>query len=139
MGYATITATRASAGAGNSHRACRCPQRATAPLAGPGAIAARLALGAVEQVLAVLLGLGQHLRGRRALDRLLDGHADDVAVLGDPYDLRQPLSPDPERRLVGLVPVGGHLRLGLDLRAVPRGRATHAHASHQLADSVGLV
>src|SRR6185503_5005562 len=65
---------------------------------------ASLALGAVEEVLKFLLRLGQDRGRRRALDALLDGHADDVAVLGDADDLRQTLAADLERGLVGLVP-----------------------------------
>src|SRR5882724_9755371 len=104
-----ITATSSTAGAGNSHRAWWCA----------------LALSPIEQVLKVLLGLREHLRGRRALDPLLDGDADDVSVLGDADDLRQPLPADLERGLIGLIPVGRHLGLGLHVRAVPRRGPAH--------------
>src|SRR5215510_15387089 len=104
-----IAATSTTAGAGKSHCAWRCAQR-VAPLV----IATRaLALRPVELVLKVLLGLRQHLSGRRALDRLLDRDTDDVAVLGDADDLGQSLAADLERGLIGLIPVGRHLRLGL--------------------------
>src|SRR6267378_6348194 len=114
-------ATKRTAGAGNSHRARRWAQRALRPAAARVTVGA-LVLRPVEKVLKVFLRLGQNLRGRRALDRLLDGDTDDVAILGDADDLRQPLPADLQRSLIGLIPVGRHLRLGLHLRAVP-GRA----------------
>src|SRR5215470_7141304 len=146
-----IAATSATAGAGKSHCAWRCAQRdgcTWVPRNGPrpptartrpgGAVARlviatrALALGPVEQVLKILLSLREHLRGRCALDRLLDRDADDVAVLGDADDLRQPLAADLERGLIGLIPVGGHLRLGLHVGVVPGRRAADAHAGHEL-------
>src|SRR6266850_5805576 len=118
-----ITATSSTAGAGNSHLAWWCA----------------LALSSIEEVLKVLLRLREHLRGGRAFDPFLDGDADDVSVLGDADDLRQPLPADLERGLVRLVPVGGHLRLGLDLRAVPRRGPAHTDAGHELAHHVRLA
>src|SRR5207302_11092789 len=112
-----ITATSSTAGAGNSHRAWWCA----------------LALSSIEEVLEVLLRLREHLGGRRPLDSFLDGDADDVAVLGDADDLRQSLAADLERGLVGLIPVGGHLRLGLHVGTVPGRGAPHADAGHELA------
>src|SRR5262245_54723075 len=50
-----------------------------------------LALRPGEKLLELLLGLRADGRRRRALDRLLDGHPDDVPVLRDRDDLRQPL------------------------------------------------
>src|SRR5207244_7350048 len=118
-----ITATSSTAGAGNSHRAWWCA----------------LALSSIEEVLEVLLRLREHLGGGRPLDSFLDGDADDVAVLGDADDLRQSLAADLERGLVGLIPVGGHLRLGLHLRAVPRRASPHADPGHELTDHVLLA
>src|SRR6185295_6815891 len=119
-----IAATSRTAGAGNSQRALRWLQRASRPdgvrspaVAGRSAIAGsvlisgrrgprlELCLGPDEHVLELLLCLGSDLGGRRPLDRLLDRHADDVAVLGDGDDLRQSLTADLERGLVGLIPV----------------------------------
>src|SRR6058998_3625059 len=132
-----MTATSSTAGAGKSHGACRCAQRERftwwGPRNGPhtpnartrpgGAVARldiatpALALGPVQQVLKVLLRLREDLRGRRAFDAPLDGDADDVAILGDADDLRQSLPADLERGLIGLIPVGGHLRFGLHFGA----------------------
>src|SRR4029453_15421945 len=122
-----MTATSSTAGGGKSHWACRWAQRdrrAGGPGRPPASIVVctrALALGAVEQVLEIFLRLREYLGGRRALDAFLDGDADDVAILGDADDLRQALAADLERGLVGLVPVGRHLRLGLHLRVVPGG------------------
>src|SRR5437660_8604406 len=118
-----ITATSSTAGAGNSHRAWWCA----------------LALSSIEEVLKVLLRLREHLGGGRPLDPLLDGDADDVAVLGDADDLRQPLAADLERGLIGLIPVGGHLRLGLDVGTVPGRGASHTDTGHELTPHVRLV
>src|SRR5258705_7336758 len=139
-----IVATSTTAGAGNSHWAWRWAQRdrRRGALDGPRRTSERtrmLALGAVEQVLKVFLRLREHLSRRRAFDRLLDRDADDVAVLGDADDLRQPLPADLERGLIGLIPVGGHLRLGLHLRIVPARGAADADAGHELAHHVRLV
>src|SRR6266478_8818624 len=139
-----IVATSTTAGAGKSHWAWRWAQRDRRPgaLDGPRRTSERtrmLALGAVEQVLKVFLRLREHLGRRRAFDRLLDRDADDVAVLGDADDLRQPLPADLERGLIGLIPVGGHLGLGLYLRVVPRRGPAHADAGHELAHHVRLV
>src|SRR2546429_9474158 len=118
-----ITATSSTAGAGNSHRAWWCP----------------LALSSIEEVLEVLLRLREHLGGGRPLDSFLDGDADDVAVLGDADDLRQSLAADLERGLVGLIPVGGHLRLGLDAGTVPGRGASHTDTGHEPTHHVRLV
>src|SRR5205809_5289452 len=105
-----ITATSTTAGAGKSHCAWRCAQSPS-----------YLALGAVQQVLKVLLRLREDLSGRRPFDPLLDGDADDVPVLGDADDLRQSLPADLERGLIGLIPVGRHLGFGFHVGAVPGG------------------
>src|SRR5438445_11514800 len=105
-------ATMRRAVAGKSHRARGWAQRALRPEAVRVSVGA-LVLRPVEKSLKVFLRLGQDLRGRRAFDRLLDGDTDDVAVIGDADDLRQPLAADRERGLIGLIPVGGHLGLGL--------------------------
>src|SRR5438093_3192995 len=92
------------------------PRRSDAPRRSRGAPRDpqdSLALGPVQQILKFFLRLSEHLSGRCTLDPLLDGDADDVAVLGDADDLGKSLPADLERGLIGRIPVGGHLRLGL--------------------------
>src|SRR5262249_57909658 len=121
------TATSKTAGAGKSHWAWRCAQRVSTR---------SLVLRPVQQILKVLLRLGEDLGRWRPLDRLLDGDADDVTILRDPDDLRQALAADLQRRLIGLVPVSGHLPLGLHPRIVPGPGTAHAHTAHELVDHV---
>src|SRR5882724_5051182 len=106
-----ITATSSTAGAGNSHGAWthwlgglegppRPPERSAPPGGAVACLVSRTgpsALSSIEQVLEVLLRLREHLGRRRALDALLDGDADDVAILGDADDLRQALPADLQR------------------------------------------
>src|SRR5262244_1282568 len=100
-----ITATSKTAGAGKSQCAWRCAQPPS-PREKVGTCRA-LALRPVQHFLEVLLRLRQELGGRPALDGLLDGHADDVPILGDADDLGQSLPADLERGLIGLVPIRG--------------------------------
>src|SRR5436309_14681385 len=125
-----MTATSATAGAGKSHGAWRWVKldRTREPAAlRPG-----------QEILKLLLRLREHLRGRRSFDTLLDGHADDVAILGHADDLRQSLAADLQRGLIRLVPVRRHLRLRLHVGAVPRRGTTDTDAGHELAHHVRL-
>src|SRR2546428_13062356 len=143
-----MSPTRTTAGAGKISGAYRWANRETrspAPI-GPGPVdrraangLVRLRLGLVQELLELLVRLGDHRVGPGALDRLLDGDADDVPVLRDVHDLRKSRPADLDALLVGRVPLERHLRPGFDLGEAPGRRAAHADAAQQLAVAVLLA
>src|SRR5574341_1686044 len=97
------------------------PPRATSRAGGPGSsvVLTGLLLGLLQQLLELFVCLGDDIRRLGPLDGLLDGHADDVAVLRDVYDLGQAGPSDFQALQVRGVPVGRQLGLGLHLGIVP--------------------
>src|SRR5690242_2954494 len=83
-GYTMMSPTPITAGAGKINGAWRWAARANRAPKPIGQLLFRL----VQQLLELLVRLRDDHVGLGAFDRLLDGHADDVPVLGDIHDLR---------------------------------------------------